>query len=289
MKAEVEALKARLHAPIFALLCEWDEHEPPGLYHYTTTLNFRKILSSKVLWSTDVLKMNDSTEFLYAQKLVHLILQGKWQRLPVSVSDSFNPRRGPVGLGDVWRIYAACFCTRNDQLGQWWRYADAAMGVALQFDYGALSEYSERTKRFAIIPMRYGAIQLIDAVEFIAELGLALSDESDLSFEAAEQFWPEVCLRILNTAIHFKHPVYAEEREWRVLSICETSEPCSTRISSGELTHFLELPIIETSLRRVIVGPRASNATQRELTHLLIGCGLDHVEVVPAAIPIRNY
>src|SRR5207247_5971979 len=58
---------------------------------------------------------------------------------------------------------------------------------------------------------------------------LTLSNEADLSFDEASEFWSEVCVRILNSLLRFKHPVYIEEQELRTISICDIAEPCFTR------------------------------------------------------------
>jgi len=61
----------------------------------------------------------------------------------------------------------------------WWRYAEQGNGVALEFGYAAIAEYVQTTRQFAIIPMQYNRLQLLDATEFISELGLSLADEAN--------------------------------------------------------------------------------------------------------------
>ena len=42
---------------------------PEFLYHYTNAASFIEIVKSKCLWATDVLFVNDSTEYIYTLNL----------------------------------------------------------------------------------------------------------------------------------------------------------------------------------------------------------------------------
>ena len=137
----------RLFAPLFGMWNEWDQCSTPALYHYTTIAGLRGILRSKVLWSSDVLKMNDPMEFAYAARIADFVLRDRWNELPVRVADYFNPL-DLVDFGRTWRAYSASFCPGKDQLGQWWRYADSGKGVALEFDPNTLLDYARQTKQF---------------------------------------------------------------------------------------------------------------------------------------------
>jgi len=282
----LDQLKTRLHEPILEMWKEWDEHEPRALYHFTNIEKLKKIVRSKMLWASDVLKLNDPTEFLYATEAANFVLKCRWSELPVNISDSFSPQ-GQVGLGRVWRIYVASLCARCDRLGLWWRYADSGNGVALEFSYSDIADIVQRTKQFAVIPMRYGRLPLLDATEFICDLGLTLAHEADLSFDEASEFWSEVCLRILNSLLRFKHPVYMEEQELRTISICDVAEPCFTRRQDEELIHYIELPIVQPALKRLITGPGVTTHTRKELRSFLDDNGFGLVELLSVNLPLR--
>lgn len=276
----------RLFAPLFAMWDEWDQYSVPALYHYTTVAGLRGILRSKVLWSSDVLKMNDPMEFAYAARITDFVLKNRWNELPVRVSNFFNPL-GLLNLGQTWRAYGASFCARKDQLGQWWRYGDAGRGVALEFHLDTLLEYAQQTKHFALVPLRYDPVRLMDVLDFTCELALCISNESVFTFDEANAFWLEACLAILNTVIRFKHPVYREEEEWRALSLRPSEGPCLIRRMGIDCVHYLELPIVESSLRRVVAGPFIDCSGTRELRNLLDASGFEGTEVVAADMPIR--
>ena len=90
-----------------------------------------------------------------------------------------------------------------------------------------------------------------------------------------------------NTLLRFKHPIRHEEEEWRALSLRPSEDPCLTRNVGIDCIHYLELPIVESSLRRIVTGPFIDSSGAREMRDMLNACGLGATEVVPSDMPIR--
>jgi hypothetical protein len=99
-----------------------------------------KILSSQVMWASDVLSMNDSTEFSHAFALVDGVLMSRWNALLVDFAQYFRPRE-LLRLGQTWDAFAACLSSDGDLLSQWRAYPpnSNADGVSIGFNLSKLS------------------------------------------------------------------------------------------------------------------------------------------------------
>jgi len=101
---------------------QWDLVDREEIFHYTPVDAAYRILNDCILWSSDVLSMNDGSEFRYAVSIVDDVLISRWHKLPIHVAEYFRPRT-LLRLGSTWDMFAACFCSEADLLGQWRAYA----------------------------------------------------------------------------------------------------------------------------------------------------------------------
>ena len=53
--------------------------EVPFLYHYTSLKGLRGILSTRQIWATDILYLNDSAEFIFTINLLRTILKEEFK------------------------------------------------------------------------------------------------------------------------------------------------------------------------------------------------------------------
>jgi hypothetical protein len=65
------------------------------------------------------------------------------------------------------------------------------------------------------------------------------------------------------------------------------ADSCLTRIQDAETVHYIELPIVETGLKPIVVGPTVDLNAQRVLRQSLDDAELTSVEIVQAGLPLR--
>ncbi len=130
--AVLHEMVAQIRAKAETAWKRWDVVDREQIYHYTSVDAAFSILNDQVLWSSDVLSMNDCSEFRYAVSIVHDVLMSRWNKLPIQVAEYFCPRK-LLRIGSTWNMFAACFCSESDLLGQWRAYACDGQGVAIGF------------------------------------------------------------------------------------------------------------------------------------------------------------
>ena len=69
----------------------WDVLDRGEIFHYTTADSAFAILNDLTLWSSDVLTMNDGSEFSYAVSIVDSVLMNRWDKLPIHVPKQDTP------------------------------------------------------------------------------------------------------------------------------------------------------------------------------------------------------
>ncbi len=180
----------------------WDEIDCDEIYHYTSLQAAHKIFESRVLWASDVLEMNDTSEFKYSVEVLHRVVTRLWGPLPIGFSDWFNPRRLLL-LGQTWNMFAACFCAEGDLLSQWRAYADDATGASIAFRTRPFDQRARDSQEFALVKIHYPPEELETAVTELCHEVLRLSPNTLIGREI-EQFWGEVALVMYESALLFK-------------------------------------------------------------------------------------
>jgi hypothetical protein len=109
--------------------------KPSRLFHYTSQAGLLGIVTSNVLWATNALYLNDSSELDYG-----LSVARKRLRSMAGGTDLVREflRRADLlldlpGLLPGRNFYACCFCEDPDLLSQWRAYADRGGGYAIDF------------------------------------------------------------------------------------------------------------------------------------------------------------
>jgi hypothetical protein len=151
---------------------------PKKLWHYTSILGFREIVSNKSIFATDVRFLNDREEFIHARKIVSEVLaqtpeldEGGFlnkEFLAKAVMLGFDS--GPLANTQV---FVACFSAAEDQLGQWRGYSQASSGVSLGFDLRAFRPPANSDTLVSFAPCVYDTTKkeklLLDALHHVKD------------------------------------------------------------------------------------------------------------------------
>jgi hypothetical protein len=182
------------------------------LYHYTSQVGFLGIINSKVLWASNILYLNDATEFAHFVDLVDDSLRHalRYERGPWNTFYGTALERFP--LIKKTPIYAASFSEQGDMLSQWRAYCPDGSGFSLGFEYDFLRQRIEKQK-FRIVRCVYDeAVQRKAIGDLIAFAGHLVKDD------VVETAIKALLNALIAIAPAMKHPSFAEEKEWRIVS-----------------------------------------------------------------------
>jgi len=277
--AQIHAERETIWKPCDAVDCE-------QIYHYTSVSSAYNILKDRVLWASDVLSMNDGSEFRYAVSVVHEVLMGLWSVLPIRVPEYFRPKK-LLRAGWKWDMFATCFCSEPDLLSQWRAYASNAQGVAVGFRVKPLREFGASSNEFALIPMQYDPALLRDRTQRMCDFALRLATSEPLPYDELEIFWFEVALSLQNLTHRFKNPSFAEEKEWRALGLRTDDCPTFQRIVEGQEQRHVHLHFRPEMVSQIVLGPLAHTVVESQLRQFLGSNGLQHVLIRRSSIPLR--
>ncbi len=221
LHAMVEEIRAEA-APFFE---KWEFIDREEIYHYTSLDAARQILTDRVLWASDVLSMNDTSEFKHAVSIVDDELMSRWYRLPVDFAEYFRPQKLLL-IGQQWNAFAACFCSEGDLLEQWRAYTPNADGVSLGFRIASLQELGRASNDFALIKINYSSDDLRNATARICDVALKLAGSRSLVYDEAETFWTEVALVLFNSSQGTARRSHTDEIGDQSIRPAHETNPC---------------------------------------------------------------
>jgi len=277
---------AQIRAELETIAKPWDAVGREEIYHYTSVSAAYSILKDRVLWASDVLSMNDGSEFIHAVSVVDEVLMELWNVLPIHFAEYFRPKKLLLA-GRTWYMFAICFCSEPDLLSQWRTYASNAQGVAVGFWVEPLHEFGGSSHEFALIPIQYDAAQLRDSTRRMCDFALRLAASEPLPYYEVEIFWFEVVLALLNATHRFKNPGFAEEKEWRALSLQTDECPTLQRNVGTEERRYIHLHFRPEMVSQIVLGPLADAVLETQLRQFLDSNGLQHVLIRRSRIPLR--
>ena len=184
------------------------------LYHYTSLPGLMGIIQSRKLRASDVRYMNDSTELTYALNLLRDAIESRKNANEAEqrILSAFSVwLRDQINTGPM--LFSASFRESGNLLSQWRGYSTHGKGVSLGFNPAAVQKLADQ-QVFSLGKCIYEPEQHIDFIERIIDriLKLCLS-ECDLP-----SLFDEIEGDLLAMCALFKHPAFAEEQEWRLVS-----------------------------------------------------------------------
>ncbi len=267
---------------------QWDEIDVQEIYHYTSVETACKILIGRELWASDVLSMNDTSEFRHALSIVDQALMSRWSEIPIHLAEYFRPRTLLL-LGQTWDAFAACCSSNGDLLSQWRAYPPGsnAEGVSVGFRVGELYKIAQETQAFALVKINYCSDDLRKAVHHICDTALDIASRHTLVWREIVVFWSEVALLLLSFSLRFKNPDFTDEREWRILKLHPDKSGVMRRNQDGSEIKFIRIAFNAESVSQINVGRRAPRETESQLRRFLDSNGYQAVKIQHSEIAFR--
>lgn len=269
------------------------------LFHYTTQLGLLGILKTQEIWATHTQHLNDSREFKHAvgvfrQEVASLV--GSCQHDDRRNCLKEIERACLHSSGNI-NICVACFSEDADSLSQWRSYA-GKNGFSLGFRGNHLAGLVQ-TEDAYLAPCIYDEARQREVaralIEEIADINCGIVAAPQSSYMGSSPF-----LDFFNVHHHFaplfKHPSFADEKEWRIIVgpvNCER-ERYDFRPGPSMITPFYRFPLMtrdqSLGISELVIGPnpheqRAAEAAQ----NMLLKYRLKNVRISKSEVPYRNW
>jgi hypothetical protein len=212
------------------LLTAMSSSPPRRLHHYTTLDGLLGVTSSSEIWASDVRFVNDASELTYASDLIgsEVVAALKESKKIAGHLELHPDVANPLQVGI--RPFIACFCEESDLLSQWRGYGVSKTAYALGFDLSGIISRIDPPVNTIVRKVVYdpeqqrGAVRL--AMQIWIETAEALLDEEKMTPEDLFPYPAAWALQdaLLEHYLCFKHPAFAEEKEWRLIKLVDVNE-----------------------------------------------------------------
>lgn len=243
------------------------EPTPTTIYHYTDSGGLRGIIETGRLRLSDVFSMNDPSELNHGFSIFLNALKDKAVSHNAQLfAKGLLSFRNRIGIEKSGNYFTCSFSKAGNDLGQWRAYADNGRGYVLGFGTTQLEAVFTQAGKpgFAeTTPLAYDDARL-------KQIHCQIADElfQFLSLPcnpAAETEWyTQLTLKALEAGLHFKHPAYINEQEYRFLEVHPINQLVPDLkfkphrpYSLGKYREFDWRTSAPDALQQIIIGPAA--------------------------------
>lgn len=268
----------------------WNPKDPPfrDLFHYTRTIDgFIGIITSRSLWASDMLSLNDAAEASYPFKIITEVLNAQNSGVLEELRRRFQTQLTEY-LFSLYIPFVACFSEDGDLLSQWKGYGNGGEGFALGVRFSWL--LSLAASGFRLQKVIYDVDQQRDLVLMLLTNVSSLLAERQFSDQEQRAVWQHAAASLAPWVVMFKDPVFREEREWRLVNVAPIPPPYFFRRSGHRIVPYVTIPIADTgAVTRVIRGPYFSGTETRGAYIMMVSHGfVSGVTFQDSTIPIRH-
>jgi hypothetical protein len=288
---------------------------PERVYHYTNSSSLIRILEDNEVWATNAVFLNDQNEIRHAAVILSRACDTVIGDEEFASEDPSQlllattaMRRVLNHLHDYIEAYVTCFCSEGDLLSQWRGYGEGD-GLSIGFDSAELSRVAKATPGIVagLVQVTYDEEQqyaeLYELAKRWTRMFLSCLRRDSRTKPHVEAMLFAQCFAWL--AATFKHPAFAEEKEWRLVYVRlrlpellpEESFKLSLRSSKGMVVPFIrimpcdeEKDPVRLPVKSVRVGPHRYPALAASgVWHLVTNLGLaDEIKVDYSFTPLRT-
>ena len=274
----------------------FNETPPKILYHYTTQAGLLGILQSKEIWATTVYYLNDEQEFRYALG----ILDDELRRLKKKQAHSHRrdvvaEMEQDVKVRVPMNVCVCSFSEDGDLLSQWRAYGGDAAGFSIGFSGSFLRSVTDR-EGFWLVRCIYNEEHQHKLVRTLLEDVIAENIQARAEGKSNVLRGGNLGSYLNRYAPILKHPSFAEEREWRIISypIACTVDRFAYRPGTSMLIPYYRVPLTDADsglhVEEIIVGPTPHVIQSRESVYSLgMKCGLSGLRLIDTKTPYRSW
>ena len=282
---------------------------PAGpLYHYTNQAGLLGIVRNKEIWATHTQYLNDSQECRYALQLIREEFEIIYREQPsvrnaLAATTLEYDKESEVGAildfltdpaqDEQFNAFVASFSEVRDSLSQWRAYATPSGGVSMSFDSGRLFQLTSPND-FQLLPCIYDQDEQKELVRTLVDRAIDWTGPQEKRMTQELRSLQETAfLALFNTyGPLLKHPSFADEREWRIITgfrgSAEFREGKSTLVPYNKVQLYLTNEAVP--LEEVVVGPTPDPDRSRwAVRAFLDNSGLQSTDVACSSVPYRNW
>ena len=290
-----------------------DKDKP--LFHYTSVEGFLGIASSKTIWATNILYLNDASELNYSKELLRnelFEIRKKGFNINGNLETSVEPIFFEIVEENIDKLipsqnfgfFVCSFSEEKDLLSQWRGYCPEGIGFSLGFSKKLLTQCAGQSK-FALKPCLYDEEA---QTQSIRDLIKKTSDRFRTKIKNSSQIWnawdtkgkilaADFMLEFIALAPTFKHHKFCEEKEWRIvasLKMNHMNELIKFRSGRSMIIPYIEiyLPIKDgnLSIDEIVVGPTTDHLLSMASVEMLLrGKKIEYNELSYSTIPYRPW
>jgi hypothetical protein len=199
-------------------------------------------------------------------------------------------------------VFVVCFSASENLLSQWRAYSKDGIGYSLGFDR-ALLERLGLKQGFRLAECIYDGRKQREVVgqfvakhidEFKQSIASGLREDEVFTDTKTEQLWANFSLDLIMISPLLKHAAFAEEKEWRLVSVPKSTRDPAYRVRNGRnfLVPYYIFSLEESpghcELNSVVVGPCPDPQLASDgVTGLMGRNGIKWKSVRPSGIPFR--
>jgi len=279
------------------------------LYHYCSPQAFVAMLTEKSLWLSSMSLSNDSME----GRVLAEVFSRRFQKDGIDPAVASQLKKILLELGQTLDGLGFCLSEVGDLLSQWRGYATDGHGFSIGFSRKYLEELSNTADRkmatFRLKRVIYNPAEQEMEVERSYAFAKKNIDEGKLKFPPppglltgfgdpdvqsqyerrkieygnALQSVTQVLASEFRNLYVFKNPAFAEEREWRLMSLLTKTDndPCSFRASATGLIPYRPYEMLDLEMQpiyEVIIGPK-NTTPEYVIQKLLLQSGFKDVRI----------
>lgn len=281
------------------------------LFHYTSLEGLLGIISSKSIWATNVLYLNDASELNYSINLLREEINNVKEKIPVDSKglgkfsffdgliekiDKFIPHPYPFSF------FVCSFSEEKDLLSQWRGYCSRGIGFSLGFNLDKLKGCAEESKCSITICNYNEEDQKSELRKLINEISIRYDTEIKnpswpLEWGEAElDLFIDLFMEFIELAPTFKHQKFEAEKEWRIIVSRNLKSMKSIRFRPGQsmVVPYIEIPLPTEGdnliINKIVVGPtHEPNLSKASVEMLLKSKNVKFDEIQYSTIPYRNW
>ena len=215
------------------------------------------IIGSRTLRASDIRYMNDSTELIYALNLLQETISTRThpsKKKAAALSIFSLWLRDRINKGPM--LFSASFRANGNLLSQWRGYSNHGKGISLGFNPLAIKALADE-QEFSLGRCLYNVAEQQALANEIVSIVVSMHAEHPDLQRALDDIEGD----LLGICALLKHPSFAEEQEWRLVSpafMSVADKPIAFREGKAMLVpHYLfNLELNDTvDLDHVYVGP----------------------------------
>jgi hypothetical protein len=265
----------------------WDAAKPPrALFHYTSPEGLIGIVTTKMIWASDMLSLNDASEAAYPYRLIGEVLDANHPNVSEKQRQRFKTQLTDYTF-QSYAPFVVCLSEESDLLSQWRAYGNGGEGFSLEFKFSWLS--SLESGGFRLQKVIYDRAQQEDLILMLLQQVSSLLADQAFSEEEQTQIWQGAAASLAPWVIMFKDPTFSEEREWRLVNT-NLMRATHFRRSGHRIVPYLKIAINDAeAIAGVIRGPYFAGTDERGVYYMMVSNGFVlGASIRDSRIPLRK-